>query len=114
MKLRNLNAGDSFRFPNGQRTYVVLSKSHNSAPYVETEMEVVDTTTGLIYEVSTPFMENKSDPTKKEVILIKKGAVRKRKWYSYNETIYSQNGGIAPKDVEKTFGIKLSVKSKFN
>ena len=114
MKLCNLNAGDSFRFSNGQRTYVVLSKSHNSAPYVETEMAVVDTTTGLIYEVSTPFMKNKSDPTKKEVVLIKRGAVRKRKWYSYNETTYSQTGSIAPKDIEKTFGIKLTAKSKFN
>ncbi len=113
MKLCNLNAGDTFRFSNRQRTYVVLSKSHNNAPYVETEMEIVDITTGLIYEISTPFMESKSDPTKKEVILIKKGSVRKRKWYSYNETIYSLNGGIAPKDVEKTFGIKLSVKQKF-
>ena len=107
MKIRNLNTGDTFRFPLGLATYIILSC--NCSDEMGWLVNFANIKTGQKYQYQEPWDGRGKNPTERKVIRTKKQAIRQQ--YCTYGPDWRSCTYLNKSDVEKFYNIKLSKKT---
>ena len=107
MKIRDLNTGDTFRFPLGLATYIILSCVYTNE--IGWLIHFANIKNGQLYQYTEPWNGQGKDPTESKVKRIKEKVILPDKIYCGPHLCTSNY--LDKNKVEKYYNIKLSQKT---